>query len=255
MCDGSAPAGAARAGSEAEHELFTARGPRERVTRSLIVASPGFARASLLRSAIVARHCGSKKRRCCYQRSTADSGITVGTTVQSQDRLAEWFREWRTSLRRFLLARPGASAADIDDIAQEVFLRLLRYDRMDLVQHPQAYPFKIAANVSSEWATRASRAQPHSADWLEDLIDPATPLGAAERESSEALIRGALASLPPRTREILRLLHEEGLGYEQISEHLGLTRRIVKRVVVESYAALRRAIPSGAARSSGNRTP
>lgn len=179
----------------------------------------------------------------------------AGTGVQSQDRLVEWFREWRTSLRRFLLARPGASVADIDDIAQEVFLRLLRYDRTDLVQHPQAYLFKVAANVSSEWATRASRAQPHSADWLEDLIDPATPLSAAEQESNEAMIRGALAALPARTREILRLLHEDGLKYEQIAEHLGLTRRIVKRVVVESYAALRKSVPAAARSSSSKSAP
>ena len=185
------------------------------------------------------------------QRGTADPGLKV----QSQDRLVDWFREWRTSLRRFLLARPGASAADIDDIAQEVFLRLLRYDRTDLVQHPQAYVFKVAANVSSEWARRASRAQPHSADWLEELVDPATPLGAAERESNEVLIRGALSSLPARTREILRLLHEDGLEYEQIAERLGLTRRIVKRVVVESYARLRQSLPPGTARSSSGGTP
>ena len=33
----------------------------------------------------------------------------------------------------FLARRRAGSAADIDDIAQEVFLRLLRYDRAELV--------------------------------------------------------------------------------------------------------------------------
>jgi len=162
--------------------------------------------------------------------------------VDSRDRLVEWFREWHTPLRRFLRARPGTSSADVDDIAQEVFLRLLRYDRAELVEHPQAYLFRIAAHVSSEWTARAVRTQPHSADWLEELVDPATPLSATERTSVETLIRNALATLPARAREVLRLLHAEELGYDQIAERLGLTRRIVKRVVVESYAVLRRSL-------------
>ena len=45
----------------------------------------------------------------------------------------------------------------MDDAAQEVFLRLLRYDRGELVENPQAYLFKVATNVAAEWSIRARR--------------------------------------------------------------------------------------------------
>lgn len=52
----------------------------------------------------------------------------------------------------FRLSRP----ADFDDVAQEVFLRLLRYDAAQIVEHPQAYLFKMASNVAAEWSIRSS---------------------------------------------------------------------------------------------------
>ncbi|MGC4030039.1 MAG: sigma-70 family RNA polymerase sigma factor [Steroidobacteraceae bacterium] len=159
-----------------------------------------------------------------------------------QERLVEWFREWRGSLRRFLLLRRGVAAADIDDIAQEVFLRLLRYDRTELIERPQAYLYRIAANVSAEWAARSSRRHPHRAEWLEELIDPADPHAEVEHAAADRDLHDALAALPSRAREILRLLHQESLTYEQIAARLQITRRIVKRDVVRAYAELRHTV-------------
>ncbi len=52
----------------------------------------------------------------------------------------------------------AVSGADVNDVAQEVFLRLLRYDRAELIEYPQAYLFKMAANVANEWAIRPAAA-------------------------------------------------------------------------------------------------
>lgn len=159
-----------------------------------------------------------------------------------QERLVEWFREWRGSLRRFLLLRRGVAAADIDDIAQEVFLRLLRYDRAELIERPQAYLYRVAANVSAEWAVRSVRRYPHSAEWLDDLVDPSDPQMESESAAASLELRDALAALPSRAREILRLLHHESMTYDQIATRLQTTRRVVKRDIVRAYAALRHAV-------------
>jgi RNA polymerase sigma-70 factor (ECF subfamily) len=162
-----------------------------------------------------------------------------------QERLVSWFREWRGSLRRFLLLRRGVPAADIDDIAQEVFLRLLRYDRTELIERPQAYLYRVAANVSAEWAARSSRRHPHRAEWLEELVDPADPQAEAERAAADGELHAALAALPSRAREILRLLHHEALTYEQIATRLQITHRVVKRDIVRAYAVLRHSVAPG----------
>jgi RNA polymerase sigma-70 factor (ECF subfamily) len=155
------------------------------------------------------------------------------------NRLAEWFHEWHQPLRRFLRRRRAGSVADIEDIAQEVFLRLLRYDRSDLIDHPQAYLYKIAANVSAEWAMRASRSLPHSAEWLGELVAAFNPETAAGHGAAEAELQRAIEALPSRQREIVRLHFGEGMTHEDISGQLGLTRRIVKRDLARAYTALR----------------
>src|SRR5258708_6721834 len=154
-------------------------------------------------------------------------------------RLGTWFRELQQPLRRFLTRRRAGSAADIDDIAQEVFLRLLRYDRAELVDHPQAYLFKIAANVSAEWSMRSSRRLPHDSAWLTELVDALSPEVELEKEGVDQTLRAALETLPSRAREILRMHFGDGMTHPEIAVALGVTRKIVKRDTARAYAELR----------------
>src|SRR5580658_3977743 len=160
-------------------------------------------------------------------------------TDSRHSRLGAWFTEWYTPLRRFLARRKAGSRADIDDIAQEVFLRLLRYNRAELIDFPQAYLYKIAANVSAEWATRCNRRMPHSSAWLTELADTLSPQLEAEREAANAELERAINALPSRSRTILRLHFGEGICHEEIALRMGLTRRIVKRDLAHAYASLR----------------
>jgi RNA polymerase sigma factor (sigma-70 family) len=154
-------------------------------------------------------------------------------------KLGDWFKYWQLPLRRFLARRRAGSAADIDDIAQEVFLRLLRYDRSELIDYPQAYLFKIASNVSAEWAMRSSRRMPHHSQWLTELVDALSPEVEVEREALDEQLRAAVNALPARAREILRLHFADSLTYEEIAGRLGVTRKVVKRDIARAYGALR----------------
>jgi RNA polymerase sigma-70 factor (ECF subfamily) len=157
----------------------------------------------------------------------------------SAGRLGDWFRDWQLPLRRFLARRRVGTSADIEDIAQEVFVRLIQYDRADLVDHPKAYLFKIAANVSAEWAVRSSHRLPHDSAWLTELVDALSPDTEVEREDRDERTRAALESLPPRAREILRLHFGEGLTHPEVAAALGVTRKVVKRDMARAYAELR----------------
>lgn len=156
-----------------------------------------------------------------------------------ESRLVEWFRNLRRPLRRFLALRRGVASADLDDVAQEVFLRLLRYNREDLVSDPQAYLFKVAANVASEWSMRARNRLPHDSTWLESLTDEAAQEEAVDREFENREVAAALGDLPSRAREIIRLHFAEGLKHEEIALRLGVTARIVKRDLINGYSILR----------------
>jgi RNA polymerase sigma factor (sigma-70 family) len=160
-------------------------------------------------------------------------------TQGGPNRLTDWFREWQLPLRRFLLRRRAGSAADIDDIAQEVFVRLLRYDRSELIDYPQAYLFRIAANVSADWAMRANRRMLHQSEWLEELVDTLTPELEFEREGFDEQLRLALEALPPRWREMLHLHFGGGMTYDEVARRMGVTRKMVKRDLARAYASLR----------------
>jgi RNA polymerase sigma factor (sigma-70 family) len=157
-------------------------------------------------------------------------------------RLADWFRDLRNPLHRFLSFRRGVAPADLDDMAQEVFLRLLRYDKAELVTDPAAYLFKVAANVASEWSMRARNRLPHDAAWLADLRAEELPEDHAERALESRLLTVALNSLPSRSREVLRLHFSEEMRHEEIAVHLKVSSRIVKRDLLNAYRQLREAL-------------
>jgi RNA polymerase sigma factor (sigma-70 family) len=154
-------------------------------------------------------------------------------------RVVTWFRELRAPLRRFIAGRRGVVPADVDDVAQEVFLRLIRYETEELVTDPRGYLFKVAANVASEWSMRALRRLPHESEWLDQLADEADIVEELELAQRNSQIHRAIDELPDRAQEILRLRYGEGLTQEAISERLGLTPRVVKRDIASAYTRLR----------------
>ena len=159
-------------------------------------------------------------------------------THSAHDRLTDWFqsfRRWRSPLRKLWCL----SESDLDDVAQEVFLRLLRYNNVELIEHPQAYLFRMAANVAGEWTMRSRHRHPHDARWLDDLQAESDPEREVARESAHRQLRQALAGLPPRQREVLRLHFGEGLARVQIAERLQTSERSVKRDLISAYATLR----------------
>jgi RNA polymerase sigma-70 factor (ECF subfamily) len=170
-------------------------------------------------------------------------------TSDTKQRLSNWFRQWRAPLRKFLSGKATLPRADLEDICQEVFLRLLRYDRSDLVRNPHSYLFKMASNVAAEWSIRMHVRQPHDSEWLLPLIEETQPEDLVSRESSQKEIERALNTLAPRHQEILKLQFNEGLGYAQIAERIGSTPRAVKRSVMKSYDKLRNELQSESAGS------
>ena len=160
------------------------------------------------------------------------------TSADAKRRISDWFHKWRLPLRRFL-GRAGVPAADVEDIAQEVFLRLMRYDRTELIDSPQAYLYKVASNVAAEWSIRARNRHPHDEKWLVTLVDQrAADLPLVVMQSRQEVER-ALNTLSPHQREILKLFFADGLRYAEIASHLGESLRSVRREFERSYDKLR----------------
>ncbi|MGH8241018.1 MAG: RNA polymerase sigma factor, partial [Steroidobacteraceae bacterium] len=143
-------------------------------------------------------------------------------------RLVAWFKRWRKPIRQWLSHRSSVPSADLDDLAQEVFLRLLRYSDDVAIDNPQGYLFRIAANVANEWQERARHRKPHDDSWLEDLQVEFNdePENAIAREMAHKHMQAAVNRLPRRQREVLLLHVNEGLTYKQIAQRQGRTYRV-----------------------------
>jgi len=162
-------------------------------------------------------------------------------SLRRDGRLIEWFGKWRKPIRSWLRNRASVPPGDIDDLAQEVFLRLLRYSDDIAVDNPQGYLFRIAANVANEWRERSRVRKPHDDSWLEELQIEAgdEPENAFARSRANEYVQAAVDRLPPRQREVLLLHVNEGLTYKQIAQQRGLTYRIVLRDLTRAYSTLR----------------
>jgi len=156
-------------------------------------------------------------------------------------RITLWFGRWRKPIRSWFSSRASVPRAEVDDLAQEVFLRLLRYSDDVAVENPQGYLFRIAANVANEWRDRSRVRQPHNRSWLDELqVDPAEqPDNTVFQNRVSKHLQSAVDKLPKRQRDVLLLHVNEGLTYKQIADRLGVTYRIVLRDLTRAYAALR----------------
>ena len=156
-------------------------------------------------------------------------------------RVLSWFSRWHKPIRGWFGARSAASRTDVDDLAQEVFHRLLRYRDDIPVENPQGYLFRIAANVADEWRDRSRMHQPNDRGWLDHLqIDPS---GQSDNAAFQAHVsnqlQDAVNQLPKRQRDVLLLHVNEGLTYKQIADRLVITYRLALRDLTRAYGALR----------------
>jgi len=164
------------------------------------------------------------------------------TDRDARFRLADWFLKWRQPLRKFLIGKGTVPTSDLDDVAQEVFLRLMRYDRTELIEHPQAYLYKMASNVAAEWAIRGRYQRSREPDWVAALAADDHSDNVEDQADQIELqdeIERALVTLTPQQRQVLKLQFYSGLNRAEIADRTGLTERSVKRALMKSYERLR----------------
>lgn len=162
------------------------------------------------------------------------------TTATSMSRVTDLFHRWRSPLCRYLAGKAGVRPSDVDDVAQEVFLRLIRYERCELIENPQAYLYRMATNVVAEWAIRARYRRPHDSKWLTSLVGDEALDEKILHSQSQTEVARALDTLTPHQRLVLKLYFHDELGHGEIAERLGESLRSVRRTIEKSYAKLRK---------------
>jgi RNA polymerase sigma-70 factor (ECF subfamily) len=153
--------------------------------------------------------------------------------------LMSWRKRWNRNLLRFLGSR--ARQPDIEDLAQETYLRLLRAPDLSKVLNPEAYLISVASHVLSEWRQRQLPAEQLTAD-NEVAGERGAPELEVDARLSQQRIDEVLAAVSPVMRAVLLLRLRDDRSCKDIAVALGLTHRQVKRLVAHGYDLLRRAL-------------
>lgn len=155
--------------------------------------------------------------------------------------LLGWRSRWNRSLLGFLSRRVHA-AVDIEDLAQETYLRLLRARDLQAVRNPQAYLLRVASHIIAEW--RDHQLPGTAVDLASEQlpVDDSDPAIELEAEVSQARLDVALANLSPMTRAVVLLKFREALHCKEIATALDLTERQVRRHLTRGFEKLRGAL-------------
>ncbi len=151
--------------------------------------------------------------------------------------VGEYYGEFHHQLKKFLL-RGVVNDVDAQDLAQEIYLRLLRVKNPELVITPRAYVYRVAIHVLDEWRGRQRRERLNSSDELESL-EASESYDAPEQRELLAHVQEAIKQLPPAYSAAVILKWHYGMSYHDIAQHLGISERRVKRYIVKGYAQLR----------------
>lgn len=154
--------------------------------------------------------------------------------------LSQWFERWNTSLQRLMRQRLRLpDSIDAEDLSQEVFLRLLRVKDLGAIAEPEAYLYSVARNVALEWRKRGRESRPHSDAELDELIELTTPETLADGYAQQAAFDEALQRMPPPVRAVLYLKLRDDKSHQEIAAQLGISTRMVRKLLTEGYADLR----------------
>ena len=163
--------------------------------------------------------------------------------MSNQSLLSGWRQRWNRNLFQFLGRRVRARV-DIEDIAQETYLRLLRSKDLGEVRNPQAYLLRVASHVMLEWRDQQPRSD--SFEELQEymLVDDASPEFELEASASQEQLDRTLASVSPMMRAVLLLRLRDERSHKDIAEELGITIRQVRRYLARGVERLRSAMES-----------
>jgi RNA polymerase sigma-70 factor, ECF subfamily len=131
---------------------------------------------------------------------------------------------------------------DAQDVAQEAYLRAFRFFPGFRGGDARAWLLKIVRNTCYTWL-HVNRPMQDAAEFDEKVFAPDSPVPNPEeavlQNDSDALVRKALAGLPPNFREVIVLRELEGMSYREIADVTGMPAGTVMSSLSRARGRLR----------------
>lgn len=153
------------------------------------------------------------------------------------------FDEHSRPLQAFLYRRVRRHP-DAAELAQEVYLRMLRVPDMDAIRNPEAYLYTVASNLAKEHGREQRRSAAMldvDDEWVQEQLAQLPPFAAQlDGQQRSKRLREVLAQLPPKCQAAVILQYWHGLSYEEIAARLGISTHMVKKYLSQALTHCRR---------------
>jgi RNA polymerase sigma-70 factor (ECF subfamily) len=155
---------------------------------------------------------------------------------QAPPDFAAFFAEEHRGLFKALYFVTG-NRADAAELMQDAFLKLWeRWDRVDRLDDPKGYLFRVALNGFRMRARAAIRA-------TRRLVPIASSTDPFDQVNLREDVRRMLLDLSPRQRAALVLLDMYGYGSEEAGRIMGVRPSTVRALATQGRAVLRKGSP------------
>jgi RNA polymerase sigma-70 factor (ECF subfamily) len=129
------------------------------------------------------------------------------------------------------------------DLAQEVYLRMLRVQDTGKIQNPEGYLFTVAANLVKERRTMQRRQAMEVDVADEDIQLYLSEVTGVDNDIDHAArvkrLREVLKQLPPKGQAVIMLQYMHGYSHKEIAERVGVSPRMVKKYLAKGIAHCR----------------
>ena len=127
------------------------------------------------------------------------------------------------------------SLADVDDLVQDCFARMMRAKTTGTIRSPKPLLFAIARNAVRDFIHRKGRAEliPITENTEVAVLAESDVVELVCRRQELALLAEAINALPERCREVLLLRKIKGLSQKEIAELLGIAEHTVEALAAK----------------------
>ena len=145
--------------------------------------------------------------------------------------MLEAFEKHQSALKRFI-SHFLHNTQDIEDVAQEAFLRAYSSEKNTEIQQPKSFLFRIAKNVAISELRLKSR---NITDYIEDqdnsdvLIDEWTTEDHVSAQQKLGIHCEAVATLAPQCRRVYLMRKVYGMPHKEIAGRLGIAVSTVEK--------------------------
>jgi RNA polymerase sigma factor (sigma-70 family) len=143
------------------------------------------------------------------------------------------------ALRAFFSRR--ANANDVEDLVQEVLLRIQKRQPGAVVTNVEGYLFEVAANVLIDRGRRDRTRRRSDHCELQEIhhpVDDMSPERVLQGREKMARAMAALNELPERTRLVFILVRFEEMSYKRVAQRLGVSVSAVEKHVMKALRHL-----------------